>query len=129
MSDPGHRIISLPDGRRLAFAEYSDPRGQPLFFFRGFSGPRYDGAYTGQAAAGMGIRRIGRAWAIPISNRNDPLWQGEADTNVPPEMGRYQARNIPSCIAKFYPGVGHISLVTNHIREILMAYQQLEPVK
>jgi len=58
MSEQDYRIISLPDGRRLAFADYGDPQGQPLFFFHGFPGSRYDGAYTGQAAAGMGIRLI-----------------------------------------------------------------------
>jgi len=49
------------------------------------------------------------------------LWQGEEDRNVPPSMGRYQARVIPNCHATFYPGQGHISLVVNHIEEILGA--------
>jgi pimeloyl-ACP methyl ester carboxylesterase len=290
MSEQDHRIIFLPDGRRLAFAEYGDPQGQPLFFFHGFPGSRYDGAYTGQVAAGMGIRLIapdrpgmgysdfkpkrklldwpddicfladslnletfgvlgysgggphalacaykiperltgigvmagvgpvtepgalqgmaqnnvqifslsrkapwllnllyrlqipinekklmqaatgqmskpdlaamqepmvlhdmvedfneafrlntkgvvqegallGSDWGFKLSDirRTIHLWQGEEDTNVPVEMGRYQARNIPNCSAKFFPGEGHISLVTNHIREILMAYSHLEP--
>jgi pimeloyl-ACP methyl ester carboxylesterase len=285
MVEQDYRTISLPDGRRLAFAEYGDPQGQPLFFFHGFPGSRYDGAYTGQVAAGVGIRLIAldrpgmgysdfkpnrklldwpedvcfladslhletfgvlgysgggphalacayriperltgtgvmagvgpvtepgalegmmknnvqifslarkAPWLlnllyhlqIPIDDKKlmraavaqmaqpdvdamqDPmvlqdivkdfneafrqntkgvvqegallgsdwgfklsaiqgtvhLWQGEADTNAPVEMGRYQARNIPNCIAKFYPGEGHISLVTNHIHEILMAF-------
>lgn len=290
MTEQDYKIISLPDGRRLAFAEYGDPQGQPVFFFHGFPGSRYDGAYTGQAAAGMGIRLIapdrpgmgysdfkperklldwpddvcyladslhletfgvlgysgggphalacayriperlsvigviagvgpvtepgaleGMAknnvqifslarkapWLlnilyriqIPIDDKKltkaaaaqmsrpdlvamqEPmvlqdmvkdfneafrqntkgvvqegallgsdwgfqladiqatihLWQGEEDTNVPAATGRYQAGRIPDCITKFYRGEGHISLVTNHIREILTAYQQLEP--
>jgi pimeloyl-ACP methyl ester carboxylesterase len=290
MSEQDYRTISLPDGRRLAFAEYGDPQGQPLFFFHGFPGSRYDGATTGQAAAGMGIRLIapdrpgmgysdfqprrtlldwpddvcflanslglemfgvlgysgggphalacayriperltgtgvmagvgpvtepgaleGMAknnvqifslarkapWLlnllyrmqVPVSGKKlmqaaaaqmakpdvaamqEPmvledivkdfneafrqnakgvvqegalfgsdwgfelsgiratvhLWQGEEDTNVPVEMGRYQAGRIPDCIAKFYPGEGHISLVTNHIREILTAFLHPEP--
>lgn len=290
MSEQDHRIISLPDGRRLAFAEYGDPHGQPLFFFHGFPGSRYDGAYTGQAAAGMGIRLIapdrpGMGWSdfkpkrklldwpddvcsladalgletfgvlgysgggphalacaykipdrltttgvmagvgpvtepgalqgmmksnvqifslarkapwllnllyrlqVPVNDKKlmqaataqmakpdgavmqEPdilhdivkdfneafrqntkgvvqegalfgsdwgfklsnlqvtihLWQGEDDTNVPVQMGCYQAGQIPNCVAKFYPGEGHISLVTNHIQEILMVYRHLEP--
>jgi pimeloyl-ACP methyl ester carboxylesterase len=290
MSEQDYRTISLRDGRRLAFAEYGDPQGQPLFFFHGFPGSRYDGAYTGQTAAGMGIRLIAPdrpgmgysdfkakrklldwpddvcfladslhletfgvlgysgggphalacACKIPerltgigvmagISPVTEPgalegmaknnvqifslarkapwllnllyrlqvpiddkklmqaataqmakpdvaamqdasilhnivqdfneafrqntkgvvqegavlasdwgfklsdiqatvhLWQGEEDTNATVQMGRYQAANLPHCIAKFYPGEGHISLVTNHIQEILMAYPHREP--
>ncbi len=291
MGEQDYQIISLPDGRRLAFAEYGDPQGQPIFFFHGFPGSRYDGAYTGQVAAGTGIRLIApdrpgmgysdfkpkrklldwpddvcvladslhletfgvlgysgggphalacaykiperltgigvmagvgpvtepgalegmmknnvqifslarkAPWLlnllytlqVPVSEKKlmraataqmakpdvaamqDPtvlsdivkdfneafrqntkgvvqegalfggdwgfklsdiqgtvhLWQGEEDTNVPVQMGRYQARTIPHCIAKFYPGEGHISLVTNHMHEILMEYRHLEPV-
>jgi pimeloyl-ACP methyl ester carboxylesterase len=73
---------------------------------------------------------FGSDWGFQLSaiQATVHLWQGEADTNVPVEMGRYQAGKIPGCIAKFYPGEGHISLVTNHIREILVAYGHPEPV-
>ncbi len=73
---------------------------------------------------------FGGDWGFKLSDIQGTvhLWQGEEDTNVPVQMGRYQAGQIPNCIAKFYPGEGHISLVTNHIHEILMAYQHLEPV-
>ena len=54
------------------------------------------------------------------------LWQGEEDTNVPVAMGRYQASHLPNCIAKYFAGEGHISIVTNHIREILAVYVQKE---
>ena len=289
MSEQDYKISFLPDGRRLSFAEYGDPQGQPLFFFHGFPGSRYDGAYAGQVAAGMGIRLIapdrpgmgysdfkpkrklldwpddvclladalgletfgvlgysgggphalacaykiperltgtgvmagvgpvtepgalqgmaknnvqifslarkapwllnllyrmqipiddkklmqaataqmakpdlavmqeslvlqdivkdfneafrqntkgvvqegalfGSDWGFKLSDIQGTvhLWQGEEDTNVPAAMGRYQAGSIPSCVAKFYPGEGHISLVMNHIQEILMAYPHLE---
>jgi len=46
------------------------------------------------------------------------LWQGEEDVNVPPSMGRYQARAIPKCQATFYPGEGHL-LIVDHIDEML----------
>jgi pimeloyl-ACP methyl ester carboxylesterase len=50
--------IQLPDGRNLAYAEYGDPLGMPVFFFHGFPGSRYDGETAGEAAATMGIRLI-----------------------------------------------------------------------
>jgi len=45
------------------------------------------------------------------------VWQGEADTNVPPAMGRYLARTIPHARAHFFPAEGHF-MVVNHIQEI-----------
>ncbi len=50
--------IQLPDGRKLSYAEYGDSQGVPVFFFHGFPGSRFDGEYSGQAAAEMGIRLI-----------------------------------------------------------------------
>jgi pimeloyl-ACP methyl ester carboxylesterase len=47
------------------------------------------------------------------------LWQGEMDKNVPPAMGHYQARTLPNCEAKFFAEEGHISLIFNHMDEIL----------
>ncbi len=73
---------------------------------------------------------FGSDWGFQLSEIKGTvhLWQGEEDTNVPAAMGRYQARSLPHCIAKFYPGEGHISLVTNHIQDILMAFVHPEPV-
>ncbi len=34
-------FITLPGGRRLAYAEYGDPNGKPLFLFHGFPGSRF----------------------------------------------------------------------------------------
>ena len=48
------------------------------------------------------------------------LWQGEADTNVPVAMGRYQAAAIPRCRATFLPGEGHL-LVIDRMEQILGA--------
>lgn len=47
------------------------------------------------------------------------LWQGECDRNVSPASGHYLARKIPDCQAVFLPGEGHISLVVNHLEQIL----------
>lgn len=53
------------------------------------------------------------------------LWQGEADPNVPPVMGRYLAAQIPNCTATFVPGAGHMLFYT-HFAVILA--QIAEPV-
>ena len=35
------------------------------------------------------------------------LWQDEEDISVPLAMGRYIAKKIPNCEAKFIKGFGH----------------------
>jgi pimeloyl-ACP methyl ester carboxylesterase len=45
------------------------------------------------------------------------LWQGTADKNVAPSMGRYQASAIPNCKATFCEAEGHL-LIVSHIEEI-----------
>jgi len=49
------------------------------------------------------------------------LWHGKDDTVVPPAMGRYLAKTIPNCQARFVPNEGHFSLLPNHVEEILEA--------
>lgn len=39
------------------------------------------------------------------------VWQGEEDVNVPPGMGRYLARTIPNCTARFIPNEGHLTYI------------------
>lgn len=46
------------------------------------------------------------------------LWQGEADPNVPPAMGRYLAATIPNVEATFVPNEGHFLYIT-HWSDIL----------
>ncbi|MGH2542048.1 MAG: alpha/beta fold hydrolase, partial [Ardenticatenaceae bacterium] len=48
------------------------------------------------------------------------LWQGEKDVHIRPEMGRYQARQIPNCRATFFPDESHFSLVSNRLEELLV---------
>ena len=47
------------------------------------------------------------------------LWHGEDDTVVPPAMGRYLAKTIPNCEARFLPNEGHFSLLPNYVEEIV----------
>lgn len=51
-------FITLKDGRRLAYIEYGNPNGKPLFFFHGWPGSRYSGKETDEAAKSLGIRVI-----------------------------------------------------------------------
>jgi pimeloyl-ACP methyl ester carboxylesterase len=40
--DKLNQQIALPDGRRLGYAEYGDPRGEPIFYFHGWPGSRLE---------------------------------------------------------------------------------------
>lgn len=55
-----------------------------------------------------------RPWEIDLSSITVPvfIWQGEADVNVPPAMGRYLEVRIPGAHATFMPGAGHLGGVT-----------------
>ncbi len=65
-------------------------------------------------------------WGFRLSEIQTPvwLWQGEADTNVPAQMGRYLARSIPGCHATFYPEDGHISIAAWHTGDVLKALSE-----
>jgi pimeloyl-ACP methyl ester carboxylesterase len=56
-----------------------------------------------------------RPWRFPLGEITVKtyLWQGEADKNVPPSMGRYLASKIPDCEAEFIPGAGHLWALDN----------------
>ena len=50
--------IRLPDGRRLAYSEYGDPQGRPLFFFHGGNDSRLVGEIIDRSAFDQGMRII-----------------------------------------------------------------------
>ena len=50
--------IRLRDGRRLAYAEYGDPQGKPIFFFHGTPGSRLFHHPDASVAASAGARII-----------------------------------------------------------------------
>lgn len=49
---------ALPDGRRLAYAEWGDPDGYPVFYFHGTPGSRLEGVFADQAARARHFRLI-----------------------------------------------------------------------
>jgi pimeloyl-ACP methyl ester carboxylesterase len=50
--------LVLPDGRRLAYVEYGDSRGQPALYCHGFPGSRLEAALADASAAHAGVRLI-----------------------------------------------------------------------
>ena len=57
-SPPPLRLLTLPDGRRLACAEYGDPNGVPVLALHGTPGSRLMFALADKAARTRGIRLI-----------------------------------------------------------------------
>jgi pimeloyl-ACP methyl ester carboxylesterase len=52
------QTIRLRDGRRLGYAEWGDPAGQPVLFFHGWPGSRVEGRLGDEAARETGVRLI-----------------------------------------------------------------------
>ena len=52
------KILPLQSGRHLAFAEYGDPAGVPVFFFHGWPSSRTMAELTDTAARDVGVRII-----------------------------------------------------------------------
>lgn len=50
--------ITLSGGRRLAYAEYGDPAGAPMFYFHGWPGSRLQGEMVHEACKRRGIRVV-----------------------------------------------------------------------
>ncbi|KAI0120703.1 hydrolase [Xylariales sp. AK1849] len=52
------QVFTLPDGRKLGYAEYGCPNGYPLFYFHGFPMSRLEAWGTDKIARNRGIRVI-----------------------------------------------------------------------
>jgi pimeloyl-ACP methyl ester carboxylesterase len=50
--------ITTRDGRALAYAEYGDPAGKPVFYFHGFPGSRLEASLASPAASDSRVRLI-----------------------------------------------------------------------
>lgn len=76
--------VRLPDGRRLAYAEFGDPRGEPVFLFHGFPNTGGFGAIAHEAAADAGVRllcptRPGLGHSDPQPDRTLLDWPADVD--------------------------------------------------
>lgn len=52
------KLVKLKDGRNLAYVEFGDLNGKPLFYFHGWPATRLSGKETDSAAKQLGIRVI-----------------------------------------------------------------------
>jgi pimeloyl-ACP methyl ester carboxylesterase len=95
MSPADAEIIRRPDVRDLLIADITEA------FRRGSRGAAWD------------IVLLGRPWGFSLREITCEvhLWQGEADTLVPPAMGRYQASEIPHSHLTLLPGEGHLLII------------------
>ena len=53
-----HLALELRDGRKLGYAQYGDPSGQPVLFFHGFPGSRLFGKVADGPGTRIGVRLI-----------------------------------------------------------------------
>lgn len=109
--------IKLRDGRALGYAEFGVPTGRPIFLFSGTSSRWF---YPVEGSVVWDMRILTGPWgfspaAIQVKTH---LWQGEQDVNVPLPMGKYLARTIPNCQARFLSNEGHL-MTLNHWPEIV----------
>ena len=67
----------------------------------------------GTEGATLDVALLGRPWGFSLRDIQPEvhLWQGEADTLVPPAMGKYQAAQIPRCHFTLLPGEGHLLII------------------
>lgn len=80
-----YETVGLPDGRRLSYAEFGDPDGEPVLYFHGFPGSRAQAAPAGPAARDAGVRviapdRPGIGASDPLPGRTLTDWPADAAT-------------------------------------------------
>ncbi|MBI2724047.1 MAG: alpha/beta hydrolase [Chloroflexi bacterium] len=103
------RSMPAPDRAVL-----SDPTVERLF-----TASAKEAFRQGAGGAAQETVLYARPWGFRLQDIRMPvhLWQGGADANVPPSMGRYQASQIPDCREHWYPDEGHLLVIT-HFEEI-----------
>ncbi len=76
--------MELPDGRRLAYAEYGDPEGEPILYCHGFPGSRLEARLFHNPAQKHGLRvisadRCGLGGSDPKPGRRLLDWAADAE--------------------------------------------------
>ena len=66
--------VTLPDGRKLGYAQYGALNGIPIFYLHGFPGSRLEAAIWEEQAKQMNARiiaidRSGHGWSSPQRSR------------------------------------------------------------
>ncbi len=64
---------------------------------------------------------VSRPWGFKLEDISIRvhLWHGGQDTVSPIAAGRLIANEMPNCVSKFYANEGHLSVLFNHMEEIL----------
>jgi pimeloyl-ACP methyl ester carboxylesterase len=55
---PETQLVQIDDNRTIAYCEYGDPRGKPVFYFHGTPGSRYEAEFSDQPGKDYGYRII-----------------------------------------------------------------------
>jgi pimeloyl-ACP methyl ester carboxylesterase len=110
MSPADAEIVRRPAVRDLLIADLQEA------FRQGSDGAAHD------------MVLLGRPWGFSLREVEPEvfLWQGEADTLVPPAMGRYLAGQLPHCHATVLPGEGHL-LIIDRMPDLIEAFRQAAP--
>jgi hypothetical protein len=77
--------FTLPDGRKLGYADYGDPNGKPLLYQHGLPGSRIEAARYHDLGRELGLRivavdRPGYGWSTPFEEygaRSVGTWAGD----------------------------------------------------
>jgi len=106
MSPADAAIIRRPEVREVLIASFAEA------FRQGSQGAEWE------------VVVLGRPWGFSLREIQPEvhLWQGEADTIVPPAMGRYQAEQIPHCLLRMFPGEGHL-LIIDRMPDLIEAFR------
>jgi pimeloyl-ACP methyl ester carboxylesterase len=59
LADNENLTVTLRDGRKISYAEYGDPGGEPVIYFHGLTTSRLDGRWFERDAKQQGVRLIG----------------------------------------------------------------------
>jgi pimeloyl-ACP methyl ester carboxylesterase len=110
MSPADAQIVRRPDVRAILTADIAEAFRQ------------------GSAGAAWDVVVLGRPWGFSLRDVAPEvyLWQGEADTLVPPAMGRYLGEHLPHCHLTLLPGEGHL-LVIDRMSDLVEALGRTPP--
>jgi pimeloyl-ACP methyl ester carboxylesterase len=106
------RSVTLSDGRTLAYAEYGDPSGSPVFYFHGFPGSRLEPSVSRDAMSRLGLRVI--AADRPGFGQSDPK-PGRRIVDWPADVAELaDALELPRFAVMGVSGGGPYSLACAH---------------
>jgi len=108
LSEPDKAVLESEAARE----EFAESMRQGFEFgWRGF----YDDDRAMMKDWGFDPTTIG----VPVE-----VWFGDQDLMVPRTHGEWLAANLPTATKRFFPGDGHISVVTNHLDELTSAIKK-----